>query len=157
MCYGRIDPVDVEQEKCLAVMVYGEARGESEAGKVAVAYTALNRTAKKTLCQVVLAPKQYSIFNNNPALRTAALSLHVEPAQKNIIDQNSWQKSMEVAAAVVRGYVPDPTNGSTHYLAPKVMASKGYKYPRWSKEYTLVAVVDNHKFYKPVDKPATKM
>ena len=153
MCYGRFEPVDVEQEKCLAVMVYGEARGESEAGKVAVAYTALNRAAKKTVCKVVLAPKQYSIFNNNPALRAAALSLHVEPAQKNSIDKESWEKSLLVASNVLRRLVPDPTNGSTHYLAPKVMASKGYVYPKWSKEYKLVAVVDNHKFYKPLDKP----
>lgn len=148
MCYGKIDLTEMEQEKCLAVMVYGEARGESNEGMTAVAYTALNRAAKKTLCQVVLAPKQYSIFNNNPALRTAALSLHVEPAQKNEIDQKSWQKSVEVAAAVMRRKLPDPTAGATHYLAPKLMAIKGYRFPKWSREYKMVAMVDNHKFYK---------
>lgn len=148
MCYGKSDIVEFEQEKCLAVMVYGEARGESKEGMTAVAYTAMNRAAKKTLCQVVLAPKQYSIFNNNPALRTAALSLHVEPTQKNEIDQKSWQKAVEVAAAVVRKQLPDPTNGATHYLAPKLMALKGYKFPKWSTEYKMVAVIDNHRFYK---------
>lgn len=152
-CYGKIDLSELEQEKCLAVMVYGEARGESKEGKVAVAYTAMNRAAKKSLCQVVLAPKQYSIFNNNPALRAAALSLHVEPIQKNEIDQKSWQKSVEVAAAVMRKQLPDPTKGATHYLAPKLMAKLGYKYPRWSKEYKMVAMIDNHRFYKPVDRP----
>lgn len=154
MCYGKHDIESIEQEKCLAVMVYGEARGESKNGMTAVAYTAMNRAAKKTLCQVVLAPKQYSIFNNNPALRATAMSLHVEPEQKNPIDQKSWQASVEVAQKVIKQEVSDPTNGSTHYLAPKVMASKGYKYPRWAKEFELVAVVDNHKFYKPVDRPA---
>lgn len=148
MCYGKSDIVEFEQEKCLAVMVYGEARGESKEGMTAVAYTAMNRAAKKTLCQVVLAPKQYSIFNNNPALRTAALSLHIEPAQKNIIDRKSWEQSVAIAGSVIRRALPDPTNGSTHYLAPKVMAIKGYKFPKWSREYKMVAVIDNHRFYK---------
>jgi hypothetical protein len=53
-----------------------------------------------------------------------------------------------VAQKVMRRYVPDPTKGSTHYLAPKAMEKLGYKYPKWSKEYKMVAVVDNHQFYK---------
>lgn len=148
MCYGKADVDILEQEKCLAVMIYGEARGESDVGKTAVAYTALNRATKKTLCDVVLAPKQYSIFNNNPTLRAAAMSLHIEPAQKNIIDRKSWEQSVAIAGSVIRRALPDPTNGSTHYLAPKVMAIKGYKFPKWSREYKMVAVIDNHRFYK---------
>ena len=76
----------------------------------------------------------------------------MEPKQKNIIDKAGWEESMKVAAAVIRKQVIDPTNGSTHYLADKVMIAKGYIYPKWSKEYKMVAIIDNHKFYKPVDK-----
>ena len=158
--YGRglVNPstvAEMKEQKCLATMIYGEARGEAEHGQVAVAYTAVNRAANKTVCAVVLAPKQYSIFNDNPTLRAAAMSLHVEPKQKNIIDNASWEKAVRVAEIVMRRQVPDPTNGSTHYLAPKVMATKGYTYPKWSKEYKLVAVIDNHRFYRPVDKKAS--
>ena len=90
--YGRgtINPPTVEelkQAKCLATTIYGEARGEALKGMVAVAYTAMNRARDKTVCAVVLAPYQYSIFNDNPALRAAAMSLHLEPKQKNIIDK----------------------------------------------------------------------
>lgn len=148
---GFVNPLTVEemkQAKCLATMVYGEARGESGKGKVAVAYTAMNRAGKKTVCGVVLAPKQYSIFNDNPALKAAAMSLHLEPRQKNPIDKNSWTQSTEIAELVIRKQITDPTKGATHYLADKVMKIKGYKYPRWSREYQLVAIVDNHKFYK---------
>lgn len=152
---GKVNPptiYEMSQAKCLATMVYGEARGESVKGKVAVAYTALNRAGNKTICEVVLAPKQYSIFNDNPSLRAAALSLRMNPKKKNVIEERAWEQSVEVAKAVLNEEVPDPTNGSTHYLAPEMMKSLGYIYPQWSKEFKLVAVVDNHHFYKPVDK-----
>ncbi len=141
----KINPAE---HKCLATMVYGEAQGEAVKGMVAVAYTAVNRAVKKTVCDVVLAPKQYSIFNDNPILQAAAMSLHVEPTQKNVIDKESWKRSLQVAQDVLERRVPDPTNGATHYLAPKVMKSKNYRYPKWSKKFELVNVIDNHKFYK---------
>lgn len=148
-CESYQYPAEPEQVKCLATMVYGEARGEAEQGKVVVAYTALNRAAKKTVCAVVLAPYQYSIFNDNPALRAAALSLHAEPEQKNVVDRASWQESLAVAQAVLQRAVPDPTGGATHYLADRLMRIKGYRYPRWSRQYTQVAVIDSHRFFKP--------
>ena len=141
--------VDPAQEKCLAVTIYGEARSEPEQGQIAVAYTILNRAAKhRTLCDVALAPKQYSVFNNNPKLRAIAVSLHLIPEQKNIIDQKSWAQAVEVARMVSRNYVEDPTDGATHYLASKIMKSKHYHYPKWSKEYKMVKEIENHKFYK---------
>jgi spore germination cell wall hydrolase CwlJ-like protein len=139
---------DPKEEKCLATMVYGEARGEPELGQVAVAYTAVNRAVNRSVCDVVLAPKQYSIFNDNPTLKAAAMSLNVTPKHKNVVDEAAWPKAMEVARAVLRKAVPDPTKGSTHYLAPEAMAALGYEYPEWSKQYRMVAVIHGHKFYK---------
>ena len=133
-------------------MVYGEARGEVKTGQVAVAYTALNRAVNRSVCDVILAPKQYSIFNDNAELIAAAKSPDKNPDLKNEIDEESWKSAVEVARLVMNKEVADPTKGSTHYLAPKVMKIKGYKYPKWSKQYTLVAVIDNHKFYRPADK-----
>lgn len=143
---AKVNPVE---ESCLATMVYGEARGESDKGMVAVAYSAVNRANKKTLCQVVLARKQYSIFNNNPALRAAALNPNLEPRQKNKIDQESWARAQNVARLVMTRSVPDPTGGATHYIADKVMKAKGYTYPRWAKQYTQVAEIGGHRFFKP--------
>ena len=144
---------DPAQEKCLAVTIYGEARGESDNGKIAVAWTAMNRATKKTVksvCKVVLAPKQYSIFNNNPALRMAAMSLNVEPRQKNVIDVASWHRSLELARGVFRKEIGDPTAGATHYLAPVVMKSKGYTIPAWARKFTFKGKIDNQLFYKEI-------
>lgn len=144
----KMQRVDAAQEKCLATTIYGEARSEPEQGQVAVAYTLLNRAKNKTICDVALAHKQYSVFNNNPTLKAIATSLHLIPEQKNIIDRKSWEMASRVAKIVMYGFVPDPTNGATHYIADKVMKVKGYKYPKWSKEYKMVAIINNHKFYK---------
>ena len=147
--FSNIVKVDPAQEKCLAVTIYGEARSESIQGQIAVAYTIINRAAKgRTLCDIALAPKQYSVFNNNPKLRAIAVSLHLIPEQKNIIDKQSWEQAVEVAQVVATKTVDDPTSGATHYLASKVMKSKGYHYPRWSKEFKMVKEIENHKFYK---------
>jgi spore germination cell wall hydrolase CwlJ-like protein len=137
------------EQKCLATMIYGEARGEPRNGKIAVAYSAVNRAVKKSVCDVVLAPMQYSIFNNNPALRAAAKSPYIEPRQKNTIDNESWARSVDVAQMVLAGKVADPTDGATHYIADQVMRAKGYKYPRWSRQYTQVAEIGGHRFFKP--------
>ena len=147
-----VEEYNLKDEKCLATMIYGEARGEPQIGQVAVAYTAVNRAVDRTVCDVVLAPKQYSIFNDNPALKTAALSLYIEPKHKNIIDAEAWPRAVEVAQAVMRKKVPDPTKGATHYLAPEAMEALRYEYPEWSKEFRLTAVIYGHKFYKPQKK-----
>jgi len=143
--HPNIDPV---QEKCLAVTIYGEARGEPLRGKIAVAFTVVNRAKNTTLCSVVLAPKQYSIFNNNPALRKAATSLHLDPEQRNIIDTSNWHESLKVARLVMLKKVNDPTKGATHYLSPNLMNQMGYEYPQWAKEYKRMAVIGSHEFYK---------
>ena len=146
---ANITRPNTAQEKCLAVTIYGEARSEPMQGQIAVAYTILNRAAKhRTLCDVALAPMQYSVFNNNPKLRAIAVSLHLIPSDANIINQRSWAQAVQVAQMVARKAVQDPTNGATHYVADRLMHTKHYHYPKWTKQYTLVKVIENHKFYK---------
>lgn len=144
--YPVVSPKEI---RCLATMIYGEARGETARGKVAVAYTAVNRAAKTTVCNVILAPWQYSAFNDNNLLRAVALNHSLEPSQKNPIDRASWFESLNIAHLVLHRAVPDPTGGASHYIADKVMKIKKYRYPKWSKQYTQVAVIDNHRFFKP--------
>lgn len=144
--------IDTKQAKCLATMVYGEARGETTNGKIAVAYSAINRQKRspnKGLCDIVLAPKQYSIFNGNSKLQKIATSFDIEPVQKNAQEELAWEESLQVAKAVLRKKYQDPTNGATHYISWKLMRQKGYKTPKWSQQYKTVGVIDSHTFYVP--------
>ena len=140
--------VNSQELKCLATTIYGEARGESHFGQVAVAYTLVNRAVNSTICKVALAPYQYSIYNDNPELRQAAMSLRVIPTGMNVIDKAAWKKSFEIAKAVLQKTIPDPTNGATHYLSPVAMKALHYQYPTWSHQFELVAVIENHQFYR---------
>jgi N-acetylmuramoyl-L-alanine amidase len=155
-CFKYVDhppPVDIisanhkKQIHCLAVTIYGEARSESEKGQIAVGYSALNRAKNKTVCKVVLRPKQYSVFNNNDYLRRVAMDVSKEPNQKNDIDKVSWNKAKEIAALVMNRKVQDPTHGSTHYIADKIMKKMHYRYPKWTKEFKQVAVIGDHRFF----------
>lgn len=151
-CYAEksyVDDIYQKEVKCLATMVYGEARSEPFRGQVAVAYSALNRATKKSVCDVVLAPKQYSVFNGNTHLIRVAKHKHLLPHQKNVIDEESWQTALDVANRVMSNTVSDPTNGATHYIADKVMKKKKYIYPKWSYQYKQVASIGNHRFFKP--------
>jgi spore germination cell wall hydrolase CwlJ-like protein len=145
---ATVSSAQTKEVKCLATMIYGEARSEPVRGQVAVAYTAINRAVNKSVCQVVLAPMQYSIFNNNPELRAIALSPVLEPTQHNTIDEDSWDQAMQTARLVIKSKIADPTGGATHYIADKVMKLKGYRYPKWSKQFTQVADINNHRFFK---------
>lgn len=55
-------PPQNPQVVCIAQAVYGEARGESDLGKKAVAHVILNRAKKRGLtpCQVIRQPGQFS-------------------------------------------------------------------------------------------------
>ncbi len=151
--YHKIQAEHIPDEsKCLSVMIYGEARGESDRGQVAVAYTAVNRAAKKTVCNVVLTPKQYSVFNGNDALKAAAMSATLEPMQKNSIDKQSWEKATKIARMVLNREIKDPTNGSAYYISPSAMKSFGYTYPKWTLTYKKTVHIGNHVFFKDMGK-----
>lgn len=134
---------DTSQIKCLATMVYGEARGEPELGQVAVAYTAINRATNSTVCDVVLAPKQYSIFNDNPALVAIAKNPRIDPKHAGQVDVESWKLAIKVARLVIRKKVQDPTQGATHYVAYESLTY----IPNWTLVFKQTAQIGNHTFF----------
>ena len=130
----------------LARTLWGEARGESLAGQIAVAWTIRNRVNDgKTkswwgegyagVCQ---APYQFSCWNKNDPnfvyLSGAKTIPFRELAQARI-----------AADQVIDGKVPDPTGGATHYYA---IAMKNA--PFWAEKAKQTLKLGGHVFFRDV-------
>ena len=119
----RVKPGDVD---LLAHMVYGEARGESKEGKVAVAAVILNRTQDpkfpKDVKGVMFEPDAFTAVNDG--------QFFMKP------DKTAYEAVDEALKGV------DPTDGATFYWNPKT-ATSGWV---WSR--TVVKQIGQHLFAK---------
>jgi spore germination cell wall hydrolase CwlJ-like protein len=123
----------------LAKTIFGEARGESQEGQIAVACCILNRFKSKKwfssncVAGVCLKPWQFSCWNKN--------------------DPNS-QKIMHLSYSTYSKYFPiiklaqerDITDGATHYYNPNVCAT-----PKWAEDKTPCAEIGAHLFFKDIE------
>jgi len=94
-----------------------EASGETEVGKVAVAYVVLNRKRSgrwgDNIKAVVTSPGQFEPWMTR---RTAIEELlPVDPR---------YQRAAVIADAVLTGQRPDPTAGATHFLNPVIVRTR---------------------------------
>ncbi len=137
-------PVDADT---LARTLWGEARGEGEAGMRAVAFVVLNRAARRTywgatVGAVCRKPYQFSCWNaTDPNLYKV---LTVTP------NDPQFRQALDIAVALLadaRGLVPaaDPTGGATHYHARGLP-----QLPRWAVGHTACARIGRHVFYNDI-------
>ena len=123
-----------EQENCMAVAVYHEARGESLEGQVAVARVIMNRAASGkypgTWCEVVKQPWQFSFVNP----RTGDFPY---------VDQDSaaWRKAVGVTRLAIANAVPSVPTDCLWYHA-------NYVSPSWGRRLTRVSQIGAHIFYR---------
>lgn len=103
-----------------AMLVWGEARGESREGKLAVAYVAVNRALKweRRLASVILRPWQFSCFNPNDPNREKLL----HPEQHGSLA--TWEECWLLAEAARGRLEPDPSHGATHYTVVSLWGSE---------------------------------
>ena len=128
----------------LSQTIWGEARGEGDDGMTAVAHVVLNRWrsgkwfAGETIEATAKKPWQFSCWNTNdpnwPKIGTMSL------------DNSELQKCAYFALGAALGYLPDNTDGSTHYYAYDVVAP-----PNWASEATFVCRINRHEFHKGVN------
>ena len=134
----------------LARTLWGEARGESLAGQIAVAWTIRNRVTMdlhndgkpdwwgEGYAGVCQKPYQFSCWNRsdpNFAYLSGAKPIPFrELAQARI-----------AADQVIDGKVPDPTGGATHYYATTMP-----KPPAWVKGAKQALTLGHHLFFKDV-------
>lgn len=100
----------------LALTVLGEAEGEPDSGKQAVAWVIKNRMLKKKcgVAEVALAPWQFSCWNRLSNPRRTFLETTISKEAKNI-PLVVWAACVKAAHEVLDGLAPDPTDGATHY------------------------------------------
>lgn len=126
------------QIDCLAENIYFEARGESDPGKAAVAFTTLNRTHDRefpnTICKVV---KQRTD-------RTCQFSWVCDKSiNTNNKDVILYRKCRDIAVFVYVNsdmWIKDNTNGATYYHADSIQ-------PNW-KHLHRITVIGHHIFYR---------
>jgi spore germination cell wall hydrolase CwlJ-like protein len=141
--------IDPAQLQCMAANIYHEARGESLAGRYAVAHVTMNRVKHNrfpdTVCDVVYQGEITVSWKGNPLPRRnrCQFSWYCD-GRPDTIDaaDPAWAESMRIAFRVMRGEQPDPTNGATHYYNHNVVS------PAWRNAYALTTVIENHSFYR---------
>lgn len=123
----------------MAKTIFGEARGETYEGQVAVACCILNRFksgkwfAGKTIAQTCQKPWQFSCWNKNDPNSQKIASLTFP----------TYSKYFPIIKDAILG---DITNGATHYYAPALV-----KEPNWAKGKEPCFECGNHLFFKDID------
>jgi spore germination cell wall hydrolase CwlJ-like protein len=118
-----------------------EASGETEIGKVAVAYAVLNRQKRgrwgDTIKAVVTSPGQFE-----PWLTKRREIEELSP------DNPRYKRAAIIADAVLSGQTRDPTAGATHFLNPVIVRERrGGSLPLWARGEG--RPIGRHVFYFP--------
>lgn len=125
--------LEVEQ-RCLALNLYWEARGEDRSGMIAVGWVVLNRMRSphfpSTPCGVVYQggerpPCEFSWWCDGKSDRPG--------------DQRSWQRALIAAADLLVKPPPDPTGGALYYHSTSIRRP-------WSRVRTVQ--IGRHVFYR---------
>ena len=141
----RLSTISAADRECLAQNIYHEARGETIAGQVAVAWVTLNRMeASKfpmSICGVVKQARTDS--NGNPLRNQCQFSWYCDGKSDRIGNQREWEDSQLIADVVLIDWAradQSPVDNATFYHAD-------YVEPYWASAFTQVAQVDSHIFY----------
>ena len=125
-----------EEQNCLALSIYWEARGEIRRGMIAVGWTVLNRTRGEhfpsTLCEVVheggeQGPCQFSWWCDGKSDRPR--------------NRHSWTRARVIAADLLIDPPPDPTHGALFYHSTSIRIP-------WKRKRARTALIGNHIFYR---------
>ena len=136
-----LDSLTVSEEEfvCLALNDYFEARGESLAGRLAVAKVVINRANDKrypkNVCAVI---KQ----NKSRLSNRCQFSWYCDGRPDTPYNRASWVRSLRLSSAVLQKdtSIADPSGGALWYHASFVS-------PSWAANLEVSGVVGGHIFY----------
>jgi spore germination cell wall hydrolase CwlJ-like protein len=126
-------------EKCLAEVIYFEARGEAVRGQIAVAQVVMNRAFSgkypNDVCGVV--------YQNKHRHMACQFTFACDNYADVIREPDMWERAKKIAKAMLDGQIWLPEVGkSTHYHAY-------YVHPSWVNEMTRLYKFGVHTFYRP--------
>lgn len=129
------DPKDID---VVARTVYGEARGEPNLGKTAVAHVILNRVKHggwwgNTIQRVCLKKYQFSCWLKDDPNLPKILAVDAS--------DSVFGTCLSIAEDAILGRSCDPTNGADSYLVTGLKTA-------WTENLVPCAVIGNHSFYR---------
>ena len=140
----------------LGLTVWGEARDQTTAGRIAVANVILHRRAARfwgpTISSVCLWPAQFSCWaaaggaENYAAVMTEARAL-VQPACEESLLPASLRACLVIAEQAMTGVLPDLVPGATHYLTVALYETRP---PRWVRALRETRRLGAHVFLGPL-------
>ena len=142
--------VNEDEVRLLAATVWGEARSEGEVGMRAVAHVMVNRIGPRfgeDLATVILAPKQFSVWNRGDPNRRLVLNLVRDESYAT--DAEQWAMAQRIAREVLSGLSIDPTEGALFYHTRAVR-------PRWASDGVGRRTIGAHYFYADVPDAGTR-
>jgi len=124
-------------------VIWGEARGESNKAKIAVAWVIRNRFIRNgwfgdSLRAVLTKKYQFSCLNPN--------DVNSQKVRNPLYwdDFKVWAECYEIAEKVHNGEIKDPTGGATHYFDKSLKDNPPY----WAKKLTFTKKIGSFYFYK---------
>jgi spore germination cell wall hydrolase CwlJ-like protein len=131
------------EHRCLAEVMYFEARGEGEKGERAVAEVVFHRIASgghgRSICAVV-----YQGVSRAGCQFTFAC----DGSRSEAKSEEAWRQAEALAGRILTGKqgMNDETGGATSYHAVSVQ-------PYWAEEMIRTAQIGNHIFYRSPGRP----
>lgn len=125
----RLNSDDVTDVECLAFALYGEARGESYTGIIAVAFVIHNRSIKNSAsyCSIIKDKSQFIFKVNKP---------------RNVADSNAWNKIVNLShyLIIINGFsnMESPVDGALYFNSLDVEPFNR----------KLIKIIGRHRFYK---------
>jgi spore germination cell wall hydrolase CwlJ-like protein len=132
----------------LALTVWGEARGEPQAGQVAVAWVIRNRAERRqqSIQRVCLAKWQFSCWWEESANSRALAARAQQMIAGQVLPDPGWLALLQRCHQVLVGGIPDPTGGADHYLTTALHGSA--EAPAWAVLMPVVATIGRHTFLR---------
>jgi len=125
-----------DEQQCLALAMYWEARGEGNRGMIAVGWTILNRAQSKHF-----PPTPCAVVYQGSERGRCQFSWWCDGKSDRPRNRQSWARARIIAADLMVDPPRDPTGGALFYHSSSISVP-------WSRPRVRTARIGNHIFYR---------